>query len=289
MLRFEDTKADTLTLLDDLQQMHRAVMPLLRKISQRTRVLVLCQSRFRPYSEFSFLHQIAITAPNFDWSEAAARLFLDQRVQPSTSFMTTLQRQALHGPPHPTSFSSGPQLQAFHDPQHPSSFLSGHQRHLHNPRHPSSFPSGPQRHIHDSLHSTPFSSGHQRHIYDITTTMHPTPFNSEPQTQAFHDSLRSTPFSSGHQRNIHDPFHPTSSSSEPWWWDSGLPLNLAGHQECEELHRLGLTAHPAFRGPTLACHDPHHAGTVTNNDLVTMVLNLLCNSVLKLDQSYCCS
>lgn len=213
-------------------------------------MLVLCQSRFRPYSESSLLHQTAIPAPNFDWSEAAARFFLGQRVQSSSSSMTN------------------PLGQAIHDPVEQTSFSSGSQRLIHDLLHPETFP-WPQRYLHDPIH--------------------PTFLNSEPQTQAFHDLLHSTPFSSGHQRNVHDPFHPTSSSSEPWWWDSGLPLNLAGHQECEELYRLGLTAHPAFRGPMLACHDPHHAGTVTNTDLVTMVLNLLCNSVLKLDQRYCCS
>lgn len=31
-MRDEDTKVDTLTLMDDLQQMHRAVIPLLRKV-----------------------------------------------------------------------------------------------------------------------------------------------------------------------------------------------------------------------------------------------------------------
>lgn len=281
-------------------------------------MLVLSQSRLRPYSDTSLLHQAAISAPNFDWSEAAARFFLRQRVQSSSSSMTTPQGQAIHDPKEHMSFSSGsqrlvrsplhhetlprahqrhyhdnlhptvstsePQTQAFHDPLHSTPF-SAHQRHLQEPIHLTSFNSEPRTQaLQDPLHFIPFSA-HQRHRHDH---LHLTSFNSEPQTQAFHETPHSTPFSSTHQRHIHDPFYPTPSS-EPWWWDSGLPLNLAGHQECEELYRLGLTAHPAFSSTMLACHDPHHAGTVTNTDLVTMVLNLLCNSVLELDQRYCCS
>ncbi|KAK8405311.1 hypothetical protein O3P69_001703 [Scylla paramamosain] len=174
-------KLGILDFLDGLRQMHSLVMPLLQKISQRTRVLVLCQSRFRPYSDASLKQRGALTPANFDWSEATALYFL-------------------------------------------------------------------------------------RHGAEVN------PYATIVQSALLLDNLNST-----------------SSHSDVWWWDSGLPLNLAAHQECEELHRLKLTDHPVYRDSFLSCNDPHHAGRLANTDLVVMLLNMICNSVLQLDQRHCCS
>ncbi|XP_045139226.1 uncharacterized protein LOC123520733 [Portunus trituberculatus] len=174
-------KLSTVDFLDGLRQMHSLVMPLLQKISQQTRVLVLSQSRFRPYSDASLKQRAALTSANFDWNEATALHFL-------------------------------------------------------------------------------------RHGAEVNL---------------YADTPQSTPL----QENL----NPVSSHSSVWWWDSGLPLNLAAHQECEELHRLRLTHHPVYRDSFLSCCDPHHAGSVANRDLVVMLLNLVCNSVLQLDHRHCCS
>ncbi|XP_071535004.1 uncharacterized protein [Panulirus ornatus] len=82
---------------------------------------------------------------------------------------------------------------------------------------------------------------------------------------------------------------PTRSSSGVWWWDSSLPLNLAGILECNELYNRGLAYHRIYREAVLHCLDVQHAGRATNNDLVTMLLNLLCNSVSGLHHTYCCT
>nr|XP_053640497.1 uncharacterized protein LOC128694418 [Cherax quadricarinatus] len=74
-----------------------------------------------------------------------------------------------------------------------------------------------------------------------------------------------------------------------WWWDTFLPLNQAEISECEELYKRGLTNHPLYKNNLLLCKDSSHAGSATTHDLVTMILNLLCNSVLALPSTYCCN
>lgn len=85
-----------------------------------------------------------------------------------------------------------------------------------------------------------------------------------------------------------DQLIPGTTASGPWWWDSSLPINLAEIEECNELHRRGLTGDEAYTGPPLQCVDQHHAGAGTSTDLVTMLLNLLCNSFLEVNEDVCC-
>ncbi|XP_042878220.1 uncharacterized protein LOC122257183 [Penaeus japonicus] len=88
--------------------------------------------------------------------------------------------------------------------------------------------------------------------------------------------------------SFRDHLIPGTSDSGPWWWDSSLPINLAEIDECNELHRRDLAGDLAYTGPPLQCVDQHHMGTGTNNDLVTMLLNLLCNSFLEVEGDFCC-
>nr|XP_027213613.1 uncharacterized protein LOC113806649 [Penaeus vannamei] len=92
-----------------------------------------------------------------------------------------------------------------------------------------------------------------------------------------------------HSGSFRDHLIPGTTVSGPWWWDSSLPINLAEIEECNELHRRGLAGDVAYTGPWLQCRDIHHAGEGTATDLVTMLFNLMCNSVLKLNEDLCCS
>lgn len=74
-----------------------------------------------------------------------------------------------------------------------------------------------------------------------------------------------------------------------WWWDTSLPLGLASIAECQQMHHLGQNSHPLFFDRVLKCYDSHHAGYATLRDMVTMLLNLLCNSVLQeVPKTACC-
>ncbi|XP_047471441.1 uncharacterized protein LOC125026886 [Penaeus chinensis] len=92
-----------------------------------------------------------------------------------------------------------------------------------------------------------------------------------------------------HSGTFRDHLIPGTSTPGLWWWDSSLPINLAEIEECNELHRRDLAGDVAYTGPRLQCRDIHHAGEETATDLVTMLFNLMCNSVLKLHESLCCS
>ncbi|KAG0720805.1 hypothetical protein GWK47_047697 [Chionoecetes opilio] len=74
-----------------------------------------------------------------------------------------------------------------------------------------------------------------------------------------------------------------------WWWDTIVPLSLAENFECEELYFRGLTHHPLYTNMSLKCRDDNHAGSVTLRDMVSMLLNLMCNSVLGPRAGLCCS
>lgn len=84
--------------------------------------------------------------------------------------------------------------------------------------------------------------------------------------------------------------HLTSGFRHPglWWWDSSLPLNMADTSECNEL-RLRRGSHDLLRNRELNCNDAHHSGRITHRDLVTILLNLMCNSLLNSPREFCCS
>ncbi|XP_047471322.1 uncharacterized protein LOC125026768 [Penaeus chinensis] len=92
-----------------------------------------------------------------------------------------------------------------------------------------------------------------------------------------------------HSVSFRDHLIPRTSTPGLWWWDSNLPINLAEIEECNELYRRDLTGDLAYTGPPLACRDDHHAGPGTSSDLVTMLLNLACNSVLGMSETFCCT
>ena len=82
---------------------------------------------------------------------------------------------------------------------------------------------------------------------------------------------------------------PKADDSGVWWWDTSLPLSLAESRECEELFYRGLTHHPIYKSLFIKCTDDNHAGNVFLGDQVTMLLNLVCNTVLGGREDLCCS
>ncbi|XP_063592421.1 uncharacterized protein LOC134769583 [Penaeus indicus] len=92
-----------------------------------------------------------------------------------------------------------------------------------------------------------------------------------------------------HSVSFRDHLIPGTYTPGLWWWDSNLPINLAEIEECNELHRRNLTSDVAYTGPPFTCRDDHHAGPGTSSDLATMLLNLICNSVLGMSETFCCT
>ncbi|XP_071539617.1 uncharacterized protein [Panulirus ornatus] len=195
-------------LLADLMEVHRLVVPLLQQVSQKTRVLVLPQSRYRKhaYSGLRAAMMIADSDAVNDWSEMM--------------FLHYLQLNAYKSrPPEArTAASAVPVTGA-------------------SPREKAAAPGNGRR---------------------------------------------------AGQPSRRDRLVPVGGSPGPWWWDTSLPLNVAAISECEELYRRNLTHHPVYRGRYLQCEDGQHAGQSTLGDLVTMLLNLICNSVLQADPVFCC-
>lgn len=81
---------------------------------------------------------------------------------------------------------------------------------------------------------------------------------------------------------------PTVEDNKVWWWDTSLPLSLAENAECEQLYFRGLRHHSMYKSLFHRCMDDNHAGIVTLADQVTMLLNLICNSVLGAREELCC-
>ncbi|KAK7075330.1 hypothetical protein SK128_000756 [Halocaridina rubra] len=79
-----------------------------------------------------------------------------------------------------------------------------------------------------------------------------------------------------------------NSNSGLWFWDSGLPLQLAEREDCNFISTHLKKFHPVDESRELWCSDPVHSGRITNRDMVTMLFNLICNSVLRVDRKYCC-
>ncbi|XP_071537535.1 uncharacterized protein [Panulirus ornatus] len=203
-----------------LGDVHRRVVPLLEQISQRTRVLVLPQSRNRPHAATGRLGnmRVAFSDAAFDWSE-----------------MVFLHYQRLYRE-------------------------EGRRR---------------------PAHTTPQSSPSLRRLAAW----------SEEDGEAQRSSPRPDTIR-GRQdaKPIRDHLVPSETSdSGLWWWDTSLPLNLAGISECEDLYQRGMDTLPIYKTPHLRCIDSQHAGAATLTDLVTMLLNLMCNSLMGAPTGVCCS
>ncbi|KAG7161661.1 uncharacterized protein LOC121874791 isoform X2 [Homarus americanus] len=89
-------------------------------------------------------------------------------------------------------------------------------------------------------------------------------------------------------RTNRDHLDPRVTGGGVWWWDTGVPLNLAGISECEELYRRGLVDSSVYTSEHLGCTDNHHVGEDVLSDQITMLLNLMCNSIMQQHTNVCC-
>ncbi|KAG7161601.1 hypothetical protein Hamer_G014165 [Homarus americanus] len=268
-LKLKDSQNFPHDVLDLLLTMHEAVVPLLDQISRWSRVLVLSQSRLRPHSRMEPNLKGAYSPSNFDWGEMA--------------FLEVLRHyRATRGSPrwpHTLAWPPYREEQQVDNTDQVTKTSNDPQR-LYYPRNlTTTTPDNPYNHrdlttmTQDDLHNPSDST--------MTTLDHQKrPHNAKDLTTTTPDNPQSIP---------KDYLTPSDITPGLWWWDSSLPLNLAGILECEDLYRLNLTSHPIYTDLLLHCMDGHHPGTLTVNDMVTMLFNLMCNSVLGLDNGkYCC-
>ncbi|KAG7161290.1 hypothetical protein Hamer_G016359, partial [Homarus americanus] len=89
-------------------------------------------------------------------------------------------------------------------------------------------------------------------------------------------------------RTNRDHLDPRETGGGVWWWDTGVPLNLAGISECEELYRRGLVDSSVYTSEHLRCTDDHHVGEDVLSDQITMLFNLMCNSITQPHTNVCC-
>ncbi|KAK3865468.1 hypothetical protein Pcinc_028929 [Petrolisthes cinctipes] len=242
--------------LSFLMEVHQVVIPLLHKISQRTHVLVVPQHRTRSYvgSQKKVIDVYVYLDTSFDWSEMAFRHYLD-RWSRGEGEASPLPRRQASATPVFMSRTSGMDLVA------PSDALTHH--------------------------NTTWALIEDEHLKQHVT-------KDEEMVQHMAAEGMVQHVTEGEEVVQHvaadgvDQLSVRESGVGVWWWDTSLPLGLASIAECQQLYNLGLTLHPLYINKFLKCTDLHHAGTATLGDQVTMLLNLLCNSVLSVPKNACC-
>ncbi|XP_064085401.1 uncharacterized protein LOC135200726 [Macrobrachium nipponense] len=257
----------TIDVLAILLELHARVVPLLDKISKRTRVLVLPQSRMRPNGEkLTSYFRGAMADFNLDWSESTFLYILQHLDLDFKSLLESrlsITKEILRiSEGHATweSLSTQSKANTIWKPSNGTTKAENE-----------SSLNSEASYSDQSTTGSPASDG------GILSTRHPrvtqqTIVNKASKATASRDYLI-----------------PSEEDSGLWFWDAMLPLNLAEIQECEQLVEGGLTEEPLYKGGALRCLDAVHAGEITSGDLSTMLLNLLCNSVLETGDDYCCS
>ncbi|KAG7177664.1 hypothetical protein Hamer_G008316 [Homarus americanus] len=288
-------------LLGDLMEVHRIVMPLLYQISQRTRLLVVPQSRYRPHAQQGLLDTMALANgdPVNDWSE-----------------MMFLQYYRLHhrdtrDDHHDTTDDYQDTTDDHHDNRddhhihdHVFDYTSGY-NHTQNDVKNRTYDDHSRVYLRDDTkgdhHDT--RGDHIRDIYDNHLPRNtPPPSLSRPVPNRNNKTAQLPLLRSGNNvvpsgvkgdhlaiyRTKRDHLVLAGTHEEPWWWDTSLPLNLAAVKDCETLYRRGLEDVDVYKGEHLLCKDQVHAARATLGDMATMMYNLLCNSVLGAHSSFCC-
>ncbi|KAK7072654.1 hypothetical protein SK128_006378 [Halocaridina rubra] len=250
--------------LDLLRDAHKLMIPLLEKISQKARVLILPQSRIRRVNDIHYIVRNSVmTDALFDWNEA---IFLHE-LQAHRKTQTRLNNKLKSEGRRQTQISD----------------LS--QRH---------------KGAENKMSTTIEDGTEQIHInhFQKHTSQYKSRFSAKKNGVTLHSDKTKIPKESvldsqKHQMSIQDvsPDHLRPQSIEDyglWWWDSTLPFNLASTSECYQLE-FRIRSHPLYKDLVLRCSDDQHAGTTTYDDWVTMLLNLICNSELGLQREFCCS
>ncbi|XP_045129487.1 uncharacterized protein LOC123515114 isoform X1 [Portunus trituberculatus] len=117
---------------------------------------------------------------------------------------------------------------------------------------------------------------------------HPQPPTSDTTSDALTEPPARVTIAPARNSQSRDHLIPTVEDSGVWWWDTSLPVSLAENAECEQLYFRGLRRHPMYKSLFHRCMDDNHAGIVTLADQVTMLLNLVCNSMLGAREGVCC-
>ncbi|KAK3865470.1 hypothetical protein Pcinc_028931 [Petrolisthes cinctipes] len=298
-------------------EVHQVVVPLLHKISQRTHVLVVPQHRTRNHLDTSLNkgHQNYQTESNFDWSEMAFRHYLD-RWSRGEGEASPLPRRQASATPVFMSRTSGMDLVA------PSDALTHHnttwaliedeylKQHVTKDeemvQHVTEGEEVVQhvtegeavvQHVTEGEEVVQHVTEGEEVVQHVTEGEAVVQHMTEGEAVVQHVTEGEEVVqhvTEGEEVVQHvaadgvDQLSVRESGVGVWWWDTSLPLGLASIAECQQLYNLGLTLHPLYINKFLMCTDLHHAGTATLGDQVTMLLNLLCNSVLSVPKNACC-
>ncbi|XP_064099379.1 uncharacterized protein LOC135210406 [Macrobrachium nipponense] len=264
----------TIDVLAILLELHAKVVPLLDKISKTTRVLVLSQSRMRVNAKNIFTdNRGALADFNHDWSESTFLYILDhyrdldfksplesrlakalELLRVSDDNFRNYAWKSLSAQPKASGVWRN--FQGTKEVENESALRSG------------------------SSYSAQSKTGSPVADADI--------FPARLHRVAREKLMKKASVTT--TTSFRDYLIPSKEGgSGLWFWDALIPLNLAEIQECQEMFERGLTEDPLYQSTVLWCLDSTHAGSVTYHDLITMMLNLLCNTVLETEEDYCCS
>ncbi|XP_066984754.1 LOW QUALITY PROTEIN: uncharacterized protein [Macrobrachium rosenbergii] len=259
----------TIDVLAILLELHSKVVPLLDKISKRTRVLVLSQSRMRINAKNIFIdNRGALADFNLDWSESTFLYILKH--YHDLGFKSLLESR----------LAKAQELLRISEDyfrEHVWKSLSAQSKAsaLWN-----TFQGTKKAENESSLSSELSYSAQENWVSCVCCRYF---FNKIPSGNR--EKLKKA----SETTTFRDYLIPATEGSGLWFWDALIPLNLAEIQECQEMFERGLTDQPLYQSTALWCLDSTHAGNVTYHDLITMMLNLLCNTVLETGEDYCCS
>ncbi|KAK3865464.1 hypothetical protein Pcinc_028925 [Petrolisthes cinctipes] len=288
-------------------EVHQVVVPLLHKISQRTHVLVVPQHRTRSYvgSQKKVIDVEVYLDTFFDWSEIAFRHYLD-RWSRGEGEASPLPRRQASATPVFMSRTSGMDLVA------PSDALTHHnttwaliedeylkQHVTKDEEMVQHVTEGEEmvQHVTEGEEMVQHVTEGEEMVQHVTEgeemVQHVT--KGEAVVQHVTEGEETVQHVTEGEEMVQqvaadgvDQLSVRESGVGVWWWDTSLPLGLASIAECQQLYNLGLILHPLYINKFLKCTDLHHAGTATLGDQVTMLLNLLCNSVLSVPKNACC-
>ncbi|KAK3865463.1 hypothetical protein Pcinc_028924 [Petrolisthes cinctipes] len=292
--------------LSFLMEVHQVVVPLLYKISQRTHVLVVPQHRTRNHLDTPLNkgHQNYQTESNFDWSEMAFRHYLD-RWSMGEGEASPLPRRQASATPVFMSRTSGMDLVAPIDAltHHNTTWALIGDKYLKQHvtkdeemvqhvtegeemvQHMAA--EGMVQHVKEGEEVVQHVTEGEEVVQHVTEGEEVVQHVTEGEEVVQHVTEGEEVVQHVAANGV-DQLSVRESGVGVWWWDTSLPLGLASIAECQQLYNLGLTLHPLYINKFLKCRDRHHAGTATLGDQVTMLLNLLCNSVLSVPKNACC-
>ncbi|KAK3865465.1 hypothetical protein Pcinc_028926 [Petrolisthes cinctipes] len=281
--------------LSFLMEVHQVVVPLLHKISQRTHVLVVPQHRTRSYVVQKKVIDVHVYLDTFfDWSEMAFRHYLD-RWSRGEGEASPLPRRQASATPVFMSRTSGMDLVAPIDAltHHNTTWALIEDEYLKQHvtkdeemvQHMAA--EGMVQHVTEGEEVVQHVTEGEEVVQHVTEGEEVMQHVIECEEVVQHVTEGEEVVQHVAANGV-DQLSVRESGVGVWWWDTSLPLGLASIAKCQQLYNLGLTLHPLYINKFLMCTDLHHAGTATLGDQVTMLLNLLCNSVISVPKNACC-